>query len=148
MCSAVILVLQAQVLQTLSDFPGSFSNFRFTSIANSISDNTDPTHSPNLQPILQNKVKRTRALSRDFFVLIFSLLDVSLTAVIVRHSNFRFNTLSFPLFRNYADRLHNYVQKISPVRAASGGWRSLHLFLSPIPPQLATSLLVFPSSAD
>ena len=33
MCSAATLVLRAQVLQTLSDFPGSFSNFRFTSIA-------------------------------------------------------------------------------------------------------------------
>ena len=68
----------------------------------------------NLQ-ILQNKVKTTGALSWYFFaVLIISLLHVSLTAVFVRHSHFRLSTFTYPLFTNYAYRLHNYVQKFLP----------------------------------
>ena len=164
MCSAATLVLRAQVLQTLSDFPGSFSNFRFTSIADTDSISNAFASSrikeergfqsnilvlPRWQNITYKYGSDHSILWRNFYprlallvfgsetsricsnfakqsennwspfwyffaVLIISLLHVSLTAVFIHHSHFRLSTFSYPLFTNYAYRLHNYKQKFLP----------------------------------
>ena len=60
MCSAATLVLRAQVLQTLSDFPGSFSNFRLTSIADTDSISNAFTSS---------RIKEERGFQSNILVL-------------------------------------------------------------------------------
>ena len=188
MCSAATLVLRAQVLQTLSDFPGSFSNFRFTSIADthhtdSISNAFSSSRIkeergfqsnilvlprwqnitykcgsdhpprfasfwerdlPNLQQFCKTKWKQLEpfpGISLRFWSFPCSTWVWQLSSSVILTSVW---TPSHIRFLQIMRIVCIITCKNFSRESGSRGWRSLHLFLSPVPPLLTTPLLFFP----